>query len=124
MTSDEIGVASEQFHLGPDLKIAYNAPATSDSQASVPRVGRLLGFFVAFVELMLFSALTLGALLGVGALLHHLHPGRHFDVFYALHRTAIAVALAAICAMWLLPPYPWSNRSEKQPRSHLRAGGR
>jgi hypothetical protein len=116
VTSDAIEVASEQAHVSPNLDGADSASATA-VEAPIPRVGLLLGLFVASVELGLFGAATAGALLGVGALLHHLHPGRHFDVFYVLHRNVVDGVLIAICAVWLLPPYPWSKRAEKRSRT-------
>jgi hypothetical protein len=116
VTSDAIEVASEQAPMSPNLHGAYNASATANVEAPVSRVGLLLGLFIASVELVLFVAATFGALLGVGALLHQLHPGRHFDVFYVLHRTVVDGALIAICAVWLLPPYPWSKSRGRQSR--------
>jgi hypothetical protein len=34
-----------------------------------------------------------------------------------LHRIVVDGVLIAICAVWLLPPYPWSKRAEKRSRT-------
>lgn len=67
-------------------------------------------FFQALSMLALVLGVALGSLLLGGVLLHHFVPGRHVDIFAAVHNHIVLGVLFGLSALWLLPPYPWATQ--------------
>jgi hypothetical protein len=78
---------------------------------------------VALLGLAVVLGTALGAMAGVGALLHALSPDRHFDAYAVLHNEIVVACVAALSVLWLLPPHPWAKelievpaRDDPEPR--------
>lgn len=77
---------------------------------------------IAAVSLVFVLGIAVAVMIGMGQLLHILHPAKHFDIFYALHKEIVVASLAAVCLLWLIPPHPWAKRLVEASSTQALAG--
>ena len=89
----------------------------SASSTPVPWIGVWRSTVLALASLILVAAVAVVTMLGAAALVEHLVPSRHFDVFHAVHEPLVLGLLVGLSVLWLLPPHPWA-RSAKELTDH------
>ena len=79
-------------------------------EPTVVRMSAWKSTLIALASLVGFLGVVLGVMALGGAVIHALVPSHQFDVFYALHKEFVVIALLVVSVIWLIPPHPWSEK--------------